>query len=627
MNFADKNSDAAADYAAKKRSMLAKANELRKERELLRDNLSLEANIGVGVVGQSSFPPSSIQAHGPNVSITSYGNTCERIVISNVGSGMRQKIQPASGRVTSLRQRQVLDKARESREITSSIQSMQISNKNVDTTIDAKPEAPSNLVSRSLAVEEAALVETFPSMQSGFVCARSCNASISNSEVYLSPPMNPQGHMFDVSDRPLMCSSCNMRNEVVVGGTDHGVYSIDFNDFSKKPLTMYSKRFGHSDWVTSVSHLADGRVVSVGMDSQVCLWALDRRSCMSLSGHDKSISKIVSDTRFNLALSCGYDLKAAVWSFGDSSNQAISSSSSSSGKSSAAVSRTAIRSRTTGSSTANVVPVGYLVGQGEPLLECTFRDNIAATGSRTGSLFLWDLTSLEVVRKYAAHKGQVTALDSCYYNGESSDQASACFLSGGSDGTVKLWDARDKSGAIVKLAPHIEQITTTTTAPAADAAKRGGVKAIANPIKSSSAMSRSAASSSSSSSTVSEVRASAVSFVSSISSRGSSGSATYVVSGGADSDVVVSDIRRKGTVARWTEGKIGIYSLCVVGDRCILVGDGSGMLLVYDLLDNSGGLKYGIGASSSGAVKTINCANGKIVTSGEDGKVLAFSYN
>lgn len=89
-----------------------------------------------------------------------------------------------------------------------------------------------------------------------------------NSAIFSQPPVDPSGRRFDLSDRLLMCSSSNMRNELVVGGTDHALYAIDVlsTDSRKKPTTMYSKKFGHTDWVTCCSHLADGRVVSG------CMW-------------------------------------------------------------------------------------------------------------------------------------------------------------------------------------------------------------------------------------------------------------------------------------------------------------------------------------------------------------------
>eukprot|EP01036_Dinobryon_divergens_P039856 gene39856-52606_t len=73
------------------------------------------------------------------------------------------------------------------------------------------------------------------------------------------------GRVIDVSDRLLICSSSNMRNEVVVGSADHALYSIDVlasdqpakgtldssRRGGRKPYTvMYSKTCGHTDWVT-----------------------------------------------------------------------------------------------------------------------------------------------------------------------------------------------------------------------------------------------------------------------------------------------------------------------------------------------------------------------------------------
>lgn len=85
-------------------------------------------------------------------------------------------------------------------------------------------------------------------------------APMTQSDMFLNPPLDPAGRRVDVSDRLLICSSSNMRNEVVVGGSDHALYSINVNDPASKPITMYNKSNGHTDWVTSVTHLADGQV-------------------------------------------------------------------------------------------------------------------------------------------------------------------------------------------------------------------------------------------------------------------------------------------------------------------------------------------------------------------------------
>jgi hypothetical protein len=35
---------------------------------------------------------------------------------------------------------------------------------------------------------------------------------------------------------------------------------------------LFSKNYGHSEWVTTCAHLTDGRLLSGGMDSKLCLW-------------------------------------------------------------------------------------------------------------------------------------------------------------------------------------------------------------------------------------------------------------------------------------------------------------------------------------------------------------------
>ena len=85
--------------------------------------------------------------------------------------------------------------------------------------------------------------------------------------------------------------------ECIFGGSDHALYAVsvglDNNSggsgggsgirggipTKKRTITMYSKRYGHTDWVTSVAHLADGRVLSAAMDAKICLWDANRTTC------------------------------------------------------------------------------------------------------------------------------------------------------------------------------------------------------------------------------------------------------------------------------------------------------------------------------------------------------------
>lgn len=76
-------------------------------------------------------------------------------------------------------------------------------------------------------------------------------------------PIDPQGVMLDQSDRPALCMSVN-DTEVVVGSSDHALYTFDLTN-GRKLRTLYSKQFGHKEWVTCVAHIpCDGRIVSGG---------------------------------------------------------------------------------------------------------------------------------------------------------------------------------------------------------------------------------------------------------------------------------------------------------------------------------------------------------------------------
>ena len=79
-------------------------------------------------------------------------------------------------------------------------------------------------------------------------------------------PLTPQ------HDRTILCMDLDPKGEsVVTGSSDHGcrVYNIRSGKMLRQ---LYSKRYGHTDWVTSVAHLGDGRVLSGSMDKRLCLW-------------------------------------------------------------------------------------------------------------------------------------------------------------------------------------------------------------------------------------------------------------------------------------------------------------------------------------------------------------------
>jgi hypothetical protein len=80
-----------------------------------------------------------------------------------------------------------------------------------------------------------------------------------------------------------------------------------------------------------------------------------------------------------------------------------------------------------------------------------------------------------------------------------------------------------------------------------------------------------------------------------------------------------------------------IYSVAVWGDVC-LSGGGDGMLFAHDLRTSqsakgTGGLLWGLGASSQGAVRAIGVGGGgaggagaRLIAAGDDGNVLMYDF-
>jgi len=399
------------------------------------------------------------------------------------------------------------------------------------------------------------------------------------SDRYLIPPKDSTGNRYDLSDRPIMCSSSNKNNEVVFGSSDHSLYSIDINNPSKRPIQMYNKRQGHTDWVTSVAHLADGRVLSSGMDGKICLWDQSRRNATELIGHGLSISKIVTDQINNIAISCGYDKNVSIWSLRDNGKSRVS------GTNRTSIVRSGVSKSSSSSSSSSTISTSTVLrGHADAVVECAFYGNTLASGSRDGGLILWDTNTSSSTHKIRAHQGTITCIESF------AESSIPLFLTTGEDGYVKLWDPRGSSATdslINKIPAHIKNDKK-------------------NP---------------------SMLKGASISCIGKLSTRGVG--LSYIVTCGADNSLVLMDARKSfEIIEKWEHAKNCIYSLCVVGDRSIFIGDGAGMLLCYDVLSsNNNSLKYGLGASEIGGVRTINCSNnGKIITGSEDGKALCFSF-
>uniref|UniRef100_A0A7S0N463 Guanine nucleotide-binding protein subunit beta-like protein n=1 Tax=Pyramimonas obovata TaxID=1411642 RepID=A0A7S0N463_9CHLO len=262
------------------------------------------------------------------------------------------------------------------------------------------------------------------------------------SEKFATGPAELKGQRLDMSDRNITCMSVN-EQKVVVGSCDHALYEFNMHTGSRAPRKLYTKNYGHKEWITTVAHFPDGRVVSGAMDSKVCVWDARALKCVDLIGHGGSISVVLAGRDGRTVLSSSYDKTIRFWDVG--------------------------RSKPTG--------VSILQGHKAPVLGLVWsEDGIVASGDRAGAVRIWDATvghSLWSVEN--AHEGHVTAL--AWLPSGAGSNTTALLMSGGQDGQLRVWDHRQKrktaeqplhcstggSGAIGQI-EYVPQTRTVVTA-------------------------------------------------------------------------------------------------------------------------------------------------------------------
>lgn len=249
------------------------------------------------------------------------------------------------------------------------------------------------------------------------------NTPASSYTCYAQPPEMAEGTSIDLSDRQLLCGAMSRgEDELLVGSANHSVYSVRFNDKTRKATVrpMHSKRSGHCDWVTSVALTCDRRALSAGMDGKLCLWNEARSSCVDIRAHVGSVSKVLADEDTDLAYSCGYDGKIYAYNTRDKP-----------------------RGRAGADAGAGYV-IGCLSGHSSPVIDMAGGGAVGGGGSsglvsgaRDGDVFVWDSATHALVRRYHGHTGSVTRV--LGVEGEVH-----LWLSAGGDGVVKLFDARER---------------------------------------------------------------------------------------------------------------------------------------------------------------------------------------
>ena len=225
-------------------------------------------------------------------------------------------------------------------------------------------------------------------------------------------PDNQEGDLYDSSDRNLLCMDV-AGDECVVGGADHGLKLFDLRK-KRQVKTLYTKRFGHTDWVTSCVFLQDGRVVSGGQDSKLCVWAKTGVRCTDLTGHTASVSEVRASG--SIAISSSYDRTLKLW---DCDRGAC---------------------------------LGTLSGHKQPVMEFLWNHSTLVSGDRGGAVRAWDAETESCIGVLSAgtdsRRGQCSALG--WYGGEAGDLV----MAGDQTGLLRVWDLRQGPHAVSELALH-----------------------------------------------------------------------------------------------------------------------------------------------------------------------------
>ena len=231
--------------------------------------------------------------------------------------------------------------------------------------------------------------------------------------------------LLDASDRNLLAMSVR-GNKGVAACADHGLHCFDLasktgvdgtTSIARLTRQLHSKRYGHADWVSVVVTLPDGRVLSGGQDSKLCLWNASGVVCKDLHGHTAAISALGVGDR-NAALSASYDATLRCWDL------------------------------TSGVETA------CLRGHGAPVLDMAWaRSGVAISGDRAGKAMLWDVGAGRVLRELDGHGGHVTVVCAIDAPVSAPLDAGELFFTGAQDGVLRVWDARSP-GRVAQCSLH-----------------------------------------------------------------------------------------------------------------------------------------------------------------------------
>lgn len=389
--------------------------------------------------------------------------------------------------------------------------------------------------------------------------------------------------VIDAHTRSILCMATH-RNRLVTGSADHGLKEFDLSvDSGKEVRQLFSKNFGHSEWVTCVAYAADGRILSGAMDSKLCLWeaALSDAAgglkpssaaarCSFLEGHTSSISALKIDSR-DIAVSSSYDATLKVWDLAKGQKAAASSSR----------------------------LLSTLSGHAKAVLNFAWHHSLVVSAGRDASIYLWDLNMGRRVAELKGHKQPVQTIELfSSFSQEADDGGSASptgsgaamnnlVVSGSWDGQVRVFDLRsNRCIAIIDAHPnaHVNCIKPVGTAQAGfDFSRYGFVSNVDSPMAPS----------------------------------------DVFVTGGSDGLLNVIDVRAGFQIRHCLQGHRDAVGCAVIRGSLCLSGAANGWVLVHDV--ESGECLYGVGASKE-AVRCIEALPERACIGGDDGTVMVLDF-
>jgi WD40 repeat protein len=214
-------------------------------------------------------------------------------------------------------------------------------------------------------------------------------------------PADPEGVLLDLSDRNLLCMDVspysNSANLCVAGSADHGLVLCDIEK-KRKVRSLYTKTAGHSEWVTACKFTPEGKILSGGMDSKLCLWFANAPRCDDLMGHTGSVSDVVVNEH-NYAISASYDRTLRVWDLAARRCSAV------------------------------------LSAHSQPVMHVAWKHSALVSGDRGGKLHVWDASCGKSVVQLQTKGGQTGALEVF-----GADGVNNLVCAGDQAGTLSVWD-------------------------------------------------------------------------------------------------------------------------------------------------------------------------------------------